>query len=244
MVKVGCCGFCVKKELYYKDFDTCEVQTTFYSFPKPPLLTKWRSSAPPDFQFTIKASQIITHPASSPTYKRLKNVPFSYDPNGFGFFRNSKEVKRAWDEVKKQAEILKAKIILFQTPPSFQEEKRNIKNLYSFFSKIEREGLILIWEPRGNWSDSILKKISQELKLVLAFDPTAKKPIRGSFQDPGCSFYFRLHGGKGYRHKFRYEELKEIALSLPKKNGFIMFNNLNMFTDGKMMKEILRETGR
>ncbi|MEO0102583.1 MAG: DUF72 domain-containing protein [candidate division WOR-3 bacterium] len=248
MIKIGCCGFPVSQELYYKTFNCCEIQITFYTFPNLSLLEKWRKKAPLDFSFILKASQLITHPASSPTYKRFQPSSFplvSFVEKNFGLFRLTKETKTAWEETKRQAEVLKTKVILLQTPPSFSEVEENIENIYSFFSKIDRKNLTLVWEPRGRWQDETLKKISQELNLILAFDPMRKLPISGLFQKKGktpCAFYFRLHGGKGYRHKFTQEELNQIAQeAISRKDGYIMFNNITMFEDAKNMKEIMEE---
>jgi uncharacterized protein YecE (DUF72 family) len=245
MIEIGCCGFPVNRRLYYQIFTCCEIQITFYTFPKISLLEKWREEAPRDFSFLIKASQLITHPANSPTYKRFNPTSFpltSYNENKFGFFQRTKEVMTAWEEVRREAEALKAKVILFQTPPSFSEEKSHWKNLYTFFSGIDRSGLLLVWEPRGNWSDATLREISNDLKLILAFDPMVRMPISGLFQQRGrnpCRFYFRLHGGKGYRHKFTNEELKEVAQKASSlKNGYILFNNIAMFEDARRMKEL------
>lgn len=74
MIKVGCCGFPVTRERYYKTFSVVEVQSTFYDFVKVETLKKWRAEAPKDFEFVIKAFQFITHSATSPTYKRAKNL--------------------------------------------------------------------------------------------------------------------------------------------------------------------------
>lgn len=245
MIKIGCCGFPVSRELYYKTFNCCEVQITFYTFPSISILEKWREEAPTDFSFILKASQLITHPASSPTYKRFQPTSFllsPFDEKKFGLFRLTKETKTAWEETKRRAEVLKAEIILFQTPPSFSEAKENIENIYSFFCQIDRRRLTLVWEPRGKWQDETLKKISQELNLVLAFDPMVKLPMPDLFQKRGkapCAFYFRLHGGKGYRHKFTEEELNQIAQeAVSRKDGYIMFNNITMFEDAKKMKRI------
>ncbi len=245
-IAVGCCGFPVSRKLYYENFNCCEIQKTFYTFPKISLLGKWRKEAPADFSFIIKASQIITHPASSPTYKRFEKKSFPsahYDEKKFGSFQPSKEVKIAWEEVLKEAEALKSKIIIFQTPPSFQEDAKNIENIYSFFSTIERRGLTLVWEARGNWQDETLMKISCDLNLILACDPTQKVFAQSSSKKRKTpfDFYFRLHGGRGYRHKFTDEELLSLAKLIKKKCGYIMFNNISMFEDARRMKKILRE---
>jgi uncharacterized protein YecE (DUF72 family) len=73
MVKVGCCGFPINKKEYFKKFSLVELQSTFYEIPaKIETVKKWREEAPKDFEFTLKAFQVITHDSKSPTYKRLK----------------------------------------------------------------------------------------------------------------------------------------------------------------------------
>ncbi|HIC91498.1 MAG TPA: DUF72 domain-containing protein, partial [Syntrophaceae bacterium] len=72
MIKVGCCGFPKAKGIYYQQFKVVEIQQTFYQIPRVSTVQKWREEAPPDFEFTLKAWQLITHPSQSPTYRRLK----------------------------------------------------------------------------------------------------------------------------------------------------------------------------
>jgi uncharacterized protein YecE (DUF72 family) len=71
-LKVGCCGFRSARADYVQLFPVVEVQQTFYQPPQISTLKRWREDAPTDFEFTIKAWQLITHEARSPTYKRLK----------------------------------------------------------------------------------------------------------------------------------------------------------------------------
>jgi uncharacterized protein YecE (DUF72 family) len=47
---------------YYSTlFDTVEVNTTFYRFPKPHFAANWSSQVPPDFQFALKLWKGMTH---------------------------------------------------------------------------------------------------------------------------------------------------------------------------------------
>jgi uncharacterized protein YecE (DUF72 family) len=63
-----------------------EIQSTFYEIPaRIETVKKWREEAPRDFEFTIKAFQVITHDSKSPTYKRLKRK-FG-NPKNYGFFK-------------------------------------------------------------------------------------------------------------------------------------------------------------
>ena len=71
-VKIGTCGFRTNKEEYAGMLRTVEVQHTFYQPPQIKTLERWRAAMPEDFEFAVKAWQLITHEAKSPTYKRLK----------------------------------------------------------------------------------------------------------------------------------------------------------------------------
>lgn len=48
-------------EWYVKRFDTVEANNTFYHWPRPATFAGWRERTPPGFQFTAKASRILTH---------------------------------------------------------------------------------------------------------------------------------------------------------------------------------------
>jgi uncharacterized protein YecE (DUF72 family) len=42
MIKIGCCGFPTRREIYYQSFDVVEIQQTFYQPPKADTLKRWR----------------------------------------------------------------------------------------------------------------------------------------------------------------------------------------------------------
>jgi len=67
IIKVGCCGWAVKggRKAYFKKFKLIELQDTFYNLPRVELAMKWRNMAPEDFEYTLKAWQLITHPHTS-----------------------------------------------------------------------------------------------------------------------------------------------------------------------------------
>lgn len=46
---------------YAGEFDTVEINNTFYRLPESTTFAGWRDRAPPDFLFAIKASRFITH---------------------------------------------------------------------------------------------------------------------------------------------------------------------------------------
>ncbi|MDX6304757.1 MAG: hypothetical protein QOI77_1726 [Blastocatellia bacterium] len=223
--KVGTCGFGLAKDAYAKAFSCVEVQHTFYQPPQPKTLERWRREMPADFEFTLKAWQLITHDAKSPTFRRLKRKLAESEKHEAGYFRPTAIVKEAWEVTRAAARTLRTKTILFQCPASFRQTKENIANLEKFFSAIDRQDLTLCWEPRGNWDNAIVASICADLELCHVVDPFVAKTMTPS----RC--YFRLHGRQGWRYQYESGELEELAADLPKRGGYVFFNNSQMTED-------------
>ena len=184
--KVGCAGFPTKLTTYLNKFTTVEIQETFYDPPGKRTLTRWRRQAPEGFTFTIRAWQLITHPASYPGYQRVRR-PWEEEAAGrFGFFRPGEQTQWAWGVVRETAEILAAAAILFRTPASFTPSHENRENIFRFFSDLPRGRSHLVWEAEGLWEEEEVHAICRELDLIPAMDPMVSAiPV-------GEVFYFRL----------------------------------------------------
>ncbi len=212
-MKIGCCGFPIAMEKYFRTFEVVEVQKTFYKPLAVETARKWREKAPEDFEFTVKAWQVITHPPSSPTYRKA-NLRIE----DAGFFKPIKQVFEAWEVTREIARALKAKFILFQTPRSFRESEESFRNMREFFSSVERE-FVFGWEPRG-WSDDAVKKVCESLNLVHVVDPFKNQPLFGELR------YFRIHENHSESEVF----------SLLGKADYVMFNNPFMLQDALKLK--------
>lgn len=212
-------------EDYFSKFRLVEVQQTFYKVPGLDTALRWRNSAPVDFEFTLKASQLITHPPTSPTYRKagIKIQPGKEER--YGSFKDSDEVRKAWEDTMNFARALNARVIVFQCPASFKETEENINNMRTFFSSIKAPGLAFAWEPRGDWNEQTIKTLCAELGLIHCVDPMVRPPLHGEMQ------YFRLHGGPDYRHKYSIDELEHLRDMIGNKEAYVLFNNLNMYDD-------------
>jgi uncharacterized protein YecE (DUF72 family) len=237
-VQIGTCGFGRTKEEYVERLKCVEIQHTFYQPPMIKTLEGWRAQVPPDFEFTLKAWQLITHDAKSPTYKRLKKKTAVEELAEAGYFRPTAIVKEAWETIRACAEALKAKTILFQCPASLKPTEDNIENIKKFFSGIDRGALNFCWEPRGKeWIDKIVRDICDEFDLWHTVDPF----VRNTVTPEKC--YFRLHGRGGWRYKYEDGEMEELASMLPKKNkSYVFFNNREMLDDAVRFEKIVQET--
>ena len=127
--KIGCCGIPLPKPEYARRFPVAEVQQTFYQPPRLATLQHWRMLMPPPFEFALKAWQLITHTAKSPTYRRLKTKLTPIELEQCGGFRWTPMVQQAWETTRACAEALKARLLLFQCPASFTPAPENVDQM-------------------------------------------------------------------------------------------------------------------
>lgn len=233
-VRVGTCGFGRTKNEYASFLPSVEIQQTFYQPPQLKTLEKWRAQLPPEFEFTLKAWQVITHEAQSPTYKRLKRELSEPERRSAGSFKPTDLVEEAWQVTLACAKALGAKTILFQCPASFKPNRENVANLEQFFTRIDRGQLNLVWEPRGAWDPALVKELCEGLNIWHAVDPFVVQTVTPD------QCYFRLHGRQGWRYQYESQELTELAELLPvDQPSYVFFNNVYMWEDALRFKKIL-----
>lgn len=234
-LKVGCCGFPQAKQAYYKTLPCVELQKSFYQPPRVKTCMKWRQEAPAYFEFTLKAWQLITHRPSSPGYRRLTRPIPDEAREAYGSFRPTPETFRAWKETLEVARALESEIVLFQTPSTFGPGPKNIAQMRGFLTSIERNGLHLAWEPRGQWDPEEAGKLCRELDLLHVVDP-----FRGR-EKSGSIIYWRLHGVGGFQHRYTDRELSRLASILnksKKKKAYVFFNNVFMWEDAQRFLDL------
>jgi len=236
-ILVGCCGFPRARSEYYRTLPLAEVQQTFYRPPELATAQRWRAEAPPDFCFTLKAWQLITHEPSSPTYRKAR-LNLEGPAEHYGSFRPTDEVMAAWERIRQIALALQAPIVLFQCPASFTPTDVHIENLRRFFRGITRSGLICAWEPRGPWPVELVGSLCAELDLIHAVDPFVSRPATLG------TAYFRLHGITGYRYRFTDDDLRQLlAWCRGYKLVYCLFNNVSMWEDALRLCALLPEAG-
>jgi len=183
-LRVGCCGLPISLAGYAKEFRLVEVQQTFYQPPRGRTLEKWRREVPQEFEFTIKAWQLITHEASSPTYRRLREKLDEDQKREAGAFRLNTTAMTAFERTLECARILSSKVILFQCPARFVPNPEHKSNLRAFFTEIRAglqehkagQDLTFVWEPRGEWKAEEVEELCEELSLVRGIDPLSQPP--------------------------------------------------------------------
>jgi uncharacterized protein YecE (DUF72 family) len=239
-VLVGCCGWAVKggRKAYYREFPTVEVQQTFYRLPKPETLIKWRREAPEKFVFCMKAWQGVTHPPTSPTWKRAGFRPGKY--SGYGFLRPTKEVRQAWVLTTEAARALGAEMVVVQTPPNMPADSQSIKNAEHFFTDAASSGFGVGWEPRGKLAQKTeaIQKICMKTGTIHITDLLRQGPAATAE-----TLYTRLHGlgprEVNYSYKYTDTDLLKLRSAISQYSVdvvYVMFNNISMAEDAKRFK--------
>jgi len=102
-------------EHYAKNFDTVEINNTFYHLPREETFKNWRKRAPAGFLFAVKANRYITH------IKRLK------DPQD------------VLDRFLGRVRLLKKKLgpVLYQLPPSMHKDAYRLESFIELLPKKE-----------------------------------------------------------------------------------------------------------
>jgi len=230
----------VSRARYFREFNVVELQSTFYQLPKLSTAFRWREEAPTGFEFTVKAWQAITHPLLSPTWRRVKARPDLRDRAKYGLLRPTRQNFEAWDATLAICRSLGAKLCLVQSPPQFSHTAQNLRNLKEFFANIDRAGINIAWEPRGNWTEKPqeIRGICERFELVHCVDLLKRVPAH--LADIG---YFRLHGvgRKDTNYSYHYtgldfSQLSERLRFLAARGlscAYMMFNNIAMFDDAR-----------
>ncbi len=182
-MKVGCAGFPVGRDRYWRALSFVEARTGEH-MPRPATLAEWRSGAPAEAEFSVQALRLITHGSEDrgfpPAGRRLTPARRGH----CGGFRESLEVHEAWLATKEAAAILGARIVVFETPASFQPGPDRLRDMYRFFKAAARGKLTCVWHSRGGgWERSLADRVCADLGLVRAVDPLREAPpVRGIFR--------------------------------------------------------------
>ncbi len=98
---------------YVSQFDTVELNNSFYRLPSEAALRQWRDATPSGFRFAVKASRFITH------MKKLKDPETS--------------VAKFFDRIDILGE--KAGPVLFQLPPQWPVDAERLRNFLEYLPR-------------------------------------------------------------------------------------------------------------
>ncbi len=217
---IGCSGFYNKdwKEIFYPKglaqskwfqfyctrFNTLELNTTFYRFPKIEFLQKWYDKSPDDFQFSVKAPRLITH------YKQFKETESLLND----FYATIREG-------------LKEKLgpVLFQLPARIIYSEALLERIISNFDASFNN--VIEFRNVSWWNENVFMQLS---KHNISFCGISIKNLPDEIISNTKIIYYRFHGIQHlYFSEYAEESIKIFAEALKQtlinKTAYIYFNN-------------------
>ncbi len=169
---------------YQRDFDTVELNNTFYQLPKESSFDLWRQSTPHDFRFAVKGSRFITH--------MLK----------------LKDAQRALGNFLPRVERLRWKLgpILWQLPPRWNV---NLARLEEFLELLPR-GHRFAFELRNpTWMTAEVYRVLR--KYGAAFCIYELAGFQSPLELTADWTYVRLHGPTQNKYQGSYSDRQLMA---------------------------------
>lgn len=231
MIRVGCAGYPVGRDRYWRSLAFVETDTG-KGLPKLETLAFWRADIPAGSEAALQALRTITHGPDDRGFPLSGRKLPKHRQALCGAFRESLEVHEAWMATKASAEALGAQIVVFESPASFQPGADRLRDMYKFFKKITRGKLTFVWHPRGSEWSSIGDKVCAELGLIRAFDPLREPaPRKGVFlyMRPGVSRMATL-GVDGMA------TIASLSADIP---AYVALSHRAAFRDAEHLKETL-----
>lgn len=194
-------------EFYCQDFNTVEINSTFYHLPREKTIVNWVKKTPEDFTFAVKASRFITH------IKKLKDI--------------KEPLERFLDITFLFGEKLGP--VLFQFPPGFKKDSGQLEEFLSAFTSGGKKhlgfekfsktglgglpvtGLAAVLEFRHpSWFCDEVYNLLRKFNSALCFSDTPNYPY---LEKVTADFiYLRLHGHeKLYASEYPTKQLEGYA---------------------------------
>jgi uncharacterized protein YecE (DUF72 family) len=216
---IGCSGFYYRhwRGLFYPDdlpqrlwfeyycshFNTVELNTTFYNFPKEAFLRSWHERSPADFLFTVKAPRLITH------YKK---------------FADCKTVCAEFYDVILKGLKEKTGTILFQLPPSMPRTEVKLSEILGCLSN--EFSNVIEFRHQSWWTDQVYDELSKhDITFCGISHPTLPDKLIHNTE----VLYYRMHGTpRLYASLYSRDNLESISaqiMATKAKKVFVYFNN-------------------
>ena len=188
---------------YMTQFDTVELNNTFYRLPQASVFAHWRERTRPGFIYSLKASRYLTH-------MRKLTAP---DEPLERFFSRARELRTSLGPV------------LYQLPPHFDV---NLKRLQAFLQALPPRQRHVIEMRDERWYRQDVFDLLTENGIALCLHDMAGSAFLR--RQVGPFVYLRLHGPLRYQGSYSEAQLTEWAewlagVAATRTEIYVYFNN-------------------
>jgi uncharacterized protein YecE (DUF72 family) len=172
---------------YAEEFDTVEVNSTFYRLASRDAVTRWVNDTPADFVFAAKASRYLTH------VRRLRDI-------GEG-------VKRYYERIEPLVESGKLGPVVWQLPPNFQ---RDDERLSAALAELPR-GRHCFEFRHESWFEPDVYELLGRHGVALVIGDHPRWPFQARELTADWTLVRLHHGRRGRRGNYSRSELETWA---------------------------------
>jgi uncharacterized protein YecE (DUF72 family) len=178
-------------EWYSTQFDTTEVNGSFYRTPSLDAVRAWRDDTPDEFVFAWKASKFITH------WKRL-----------------SENCKNSIELMETRLKALGPKVgpVLFQLPARFKADR---ERLASFLTMLPKRYKYAFEFRDASWYEESIFEVMRDRNIALCLSDHVDAPA--PWEVTAKHVYIRGHGPTGqYKDRYPLKTMREWAATIKK----------------------------
>ena len=209
-------------EHYAREFDTVEINNTFYRLPEADVFDAWRLQAPKEFIYAVKASRFLTH------HKKLK------DP--------AEPLERLFSRARHLGKHLGP--VLYQLPPNW---KPDVGRLASFCAMLPPDATHVFEFRSPEWLAEDVLDVLRAHKVCLCIHDLIPDHPRHLI---GPIVYVRFHGATGkYSGCYSQDQMRAWAdwlrsVAQPRRPVYAYFNNDiggHAVENARMLRDLLSE---
>jgi uncharacterized protein YecE (DUF72 family) len=190
---------------YATQFDTVEVNTTFYRLARPTAVAAWVAESPEDFLFAVKASRYLTH------MRRLQDM--------------ERGVERLYAGIAPLVGSDKLGPVLWQLPANFHRDDDRL----AFALARLPPGRHCFEFRHESWFTEPVYDLLREHAVALVYGDDPRRPFQSLVLTAPWTFLRFHHGHRGRRGNYSETELREWAARIrdlrDEVEVFAYFNN-------------------
>lgn len=217
--RIGCSGFYYKEwkglfypaklpqrrwfEFYAQHYNTIEINNTFYKFPEQKLFENWYDKALPDFSFSVKVPQLITHQQK---------------------FRDTDKILDDFYTIARAGLKEKLGPVLFQLPPSMKYDEGLLNNIIRQMNVLVQN--VIEFRHISWWRKDVLMALK---KAGIVFCGVSYPGLISDALVDLPLAYYRFHGvPRLYYSKYDESFINQVATQIASgevREAYVYFNN-------------------
>ena len=174
-------------EYYAQNFDTVEINSTFYRLPRETAVANWVRESPPEFLFAVKMSRYVTH------LKRLRELPPSID--------------LFYSRIRPLVSSPKLGPVLWQLPGNFRRDDERLAQALELLPP----GRHCFEFRHESWFVDDVYELLARAGIALVIGDTPQRPFQAHELTTDWTFIRFHHGTRGRHSNYSERELEDWA---------------------------------